>query len=57
MITDFSTMDVSAIAEAFIPRTGAAGAALKVVRKTAIAANKAIINRPPEMAIGSSIAA
>jgi hypothetical protein len=57
MITDFSITDAPAIAEALIPRTGAAGAAPNVMSETAIAANKAMINRSPGMAIGSSITA
>jgi hypothetical protein len=57
MITDFSTKETVATAEAFSPWTGAPRTASKVIRKTAIAANKAIINRSPEMATGSSIAA
>jgi hypothetical protein len=57
MITDFSTKETLATAEAFSPWPGAARAALKAITKTAIAANKAIVDRSPEMATGSSIAA
>jgi hypothetical protein len=55
IITDFSTRDASAIAEAFIPWTGAGRALLRVISKTAIAANEATTHRPSGMAICFSI--
>ena len=52
---DFSTREASAITEAFIPWTGAGLAVLRVISKTATAANEAITHRPLGMAIGFSI--
>jgi hypothetical protein len=52
MTTDFSTMEASAIAEAFSPWTGVARAVLKVTSRTMIAANKATINRLQQTSIG-----
>src|SRR5262249_50254660 len=55
MITDFSTREASAIAEVFIPWTGAECAVLRVISKTATAANEAITHRPSGMTICFSI--
>jgi hypothetical protein len=55
IITDFSTREASAIAEGFIPCTGAERAVLSVISKTAIAANETTAHRPSGMAICFSV--
>jgi hypothetical protein len=54
-MTDFSTREAAAIAEVFIPWTGAECAVLRAISKMAIAANEAIIHRPLGMTICFSI--